>query len=102
MPIHLPTESRREFLAQLGGALACAAAAERVDADCIAILNDTHIAKRPTAIDIRNASLPFLTEKNLGWGEREIWHWLYPTALSIGKSGSRSLAFSHASLKSFD
>ena len=49
MPVHFPTASRRDFLAQVGGAVVCAPAlhaadTHRVDPDRIAILNDTHIA----------------------------------------------------------
>ncbi|MFZ2279547.1 MAG: hypothetical protein WAW39_17255, partial [Prosthecobacter sp.] len=54
MPIHLSTPSRRTFLTQLGGAVVCAPALhsaeeKRVDADRIAILNDTHIAAQHPA-----------------------------------------------------
>ena len=68
MPIHLPTASRRDFLAQVGGAVVCApalhaAAAERVDADRIAILNDTHIAAWHPA----SANIPTHLRETVAW-----------------------------------
>ena len=68
MPIHLPTESRRVFLTQLGSAVVCApafraAAAERVDADHIAILNDTHIAAQHPA----SAAIPTHLRETVAW-----------------------------------
>jgi len=68
MPIHLPTQSRRTFLTQLGGAVVCAPAlhaadSQRVDADRIAILNDTHIAAGHTA----NAPIPTHLRETVAW-----------------------------------
>ena len=68
MPIHLPSATRRDFLAQVGGAVVCApalhaAAAERVDADCLAILNDTHIAAWHPA----NANIPTHLRETVAW-----------------------------------
>lgn len=68
MPIHLSSKSRRTFLTQLGGAVVCAPAlhaadAQRVDADRIAILNDTHIAAGHTA----NAPIPTHLRETVAW-----------------------------------
>ena len=68
MPIHLTTESRRAFLAQLGGAVVCAPAlhaaeAQRVDPDRIAILNDTHIAAWHPA----GATIPTHLRETVAW-----------------------------------
>ena len=68
MPIHLPTPSRRTFLTQLGGAVVCAPAlhaadAQRVDADRIAILNDTHIAAQHPA----SAPIPTHLRETVAW-----------------------------------
>jgi 3',5'-cyclic AMP phosphodiesterase CpdA len=68
MPIHLTTPSRRTFLTQLSGAVVCApvlhaAVAERVDADRIAILNDTHIAAGHTP----NAPIPTHLRETVAW-----------------------------------
>lgn len=68
MPVHLSSESRRAFIAQLGGAVICApalqgAAAQRVDPDRIAILNDTHIA----AGHAPSASIPTHLRETVAW-----------------------------------
>lgn len=68
MPIHLSTPSRRTFLTQLGGAVVCAPAlhaadAQRVDADRIAILNDTHIAAQHPA----SAAIPTHLRETVAW-----------------------------------
>ncbi len=68
MPIHLSTPSRRTFLTQLGGAVVCAPAlhaaeAARVDADRIAILNDTHIGAQHPA----SASIPTHLRETVAW-----------------------------------
>lgn len=70
MPVHLPTTSRRAFVAQMGGAAVCgpalhatAEAAGRVDPDRIAILNDTHIGGRHPA----SASIPTHLRETVAW-----------------------------------
>ncbi|MEZ5388144.1 MAG: metallophosphoesterase [Prosthecobacter sp.] len=64
MPLHLT--SRRQFITQLGAAVALAhvdASAAEVDADWIAILNDTHIGAQHPA----NASIPTNLRNTVEW-----------------------------------
>ncbi|HEY1049127.1 MAG TPA: metallophosphoesterase [Prosthecobacter sp.] len=70
MPVHLTTESRRAFIAQLGGAVvstsalhALPAEADRVDPDRVAILNDTHIGAGHTSI----APVPTHLRETVAW-----------------------------------
>lgn len=70
MPVHLVSASRRAFLAQLGGAVVCGqilcgaeAAAQRVDSDRIAILNDTHIGEHHP----ENAPVPTHLRETVAW-----------------------------------
>jgi len=67
MPVHLAPTSRRTFIAQVSGAVVCApalgAAAHPVDADLIAILNDTHIgAQHP-----ESGSVPMHLRETVSW-----------------------------------
>lgn len=67
MPLHLPSVSRRTFIAQLGGAVvfgsALRAGTGRVDPDRIAILNDTHIGgKHP-----ENSPHPAHLRETVAW-----------------------------------
>lgn len=67
MPVHLAPTSRRTFIAQVGSAVVCApalgASEHRVDADLIAILNDTHIgAQHP-----ESGSVPMHLRETVAW-----------------------------------
>ena len=68
MPVHLPIESPGALLGQTGGAVVCAPAlhaadAQQVDADRIAILNDTHIAAWHPA----SATIPTHLRETVDW-----------------------------------
>ncbi len=77
MPLHFAFTTRREFMAQCGGAVVCgtslheassAALKEgRIDPNRIATLNDTHIGGRHPA----GAPIPAHLRETVAWLERQ-------------------------------